>query len=187
MNRFATFAVAAAGFIHIAVAPQHYEHAPAHAAFFVLAGIAEIVWAIIFLRRPTEGVYYAGLALTGGLILLWALTRVMPAPFHGHAEAIDLGGIACKVSEFAGLAALVMIAAQGGIVGLAKQSLARVAAIALVVSAAVAGATYVAARATEPWLPSLSAPDDHDTNHEHEGEDHEEHEHEAGEEHEHSD
>lgn len=182
MNRFATLAVAAAGIIHIAVAPQHYEHAPAHAIFFVLAGIAEIIWAIVFLRRPTQSVYYVGLALTGGLIVLWALTRVMPAPFHGHAEAIDLGGIACKVSEFAGLAALLLIAAQGGIAGLAKQSLARLAAIALVVSAAVAGATYVAARAAEPLLPSLFAPEHHDDD----GGEHEEHEHEEGEQHEHS-
>jgi hypothetical protein len=179
MNRFATIAVAAAGILHIAVAPQHYQHAPAHAIFFVVAGIAEIVWALIFLRRPTQQVYYVGLALTGGLILLWALTRVVPAPFHGHAEAIDLGGIACKVSEVAGLAALLMIAAQGGITGLAKQSMARLAAIALMISAAVAGATYVAARAAEPLLPSLSASDHHEeTEHEHEEGEHE-HEHEG--------
>lgn len=182
MNRFATIAVASAGILHIAVAPQHYEHAPAHAIFFVVAGIAEIAWALIFLRRPTQQVYYAGLALTGGLILLWALTRVVPAPFHGQVEAIDLGGIACKISEAAGLAALLMIAAQGGITGLAKQSMARLVSIAFLLSAAVAGASYVAARAAEPLLPSLSAPD----HHEEIDHSHEEGEHEHEEEHEHA-
>jgi hypothetical protein len=184
MNRIATFAVAAAGVIHLIVAPQHYAHAPAHGIFFVVVGLAEIAWAIIFLGQPTQRVYYTGLLLTGGLLVLWAVTRIIPAPFHGHAEAVDLGGIVCKISELVGLAALLLVAAQGGIAGLSKQAFVRLAAVAVILSLAAGALSYGIGRAAEPLFPSLFG---ESAEHHHEdGEDHEhgeEHEHE--EEHEH--
>lgn len=181
MKQFAPIAIAIAGAIHLILAPQHYAHAPAHGIFFLVAGIAEFAWAVIFLDKPTKSTYYAGLALSGGLILLWGLTRVVPAPFHhGEVEPIDLGGIVCKVSELAGLFALLLMAAHGSIAGLGKQSPARLVANALLIAIAVAGVTYGVSRAAEPLLPSLGA-----ASHE-EGEHHDETEHEHEEDHEHS-
>lgn len=184
MNRIATFAVAVAGVVHLIVAPEHYAHAPAHGIFFVVVGLAEIAWAIIFLRQPTQQVYYAGLLLTGGLLVLWAVTRIVPAPFHGHAEAVDLGGIVCKLSELVGLAALVLVAAQGGIAGLGRQAFVRLAAVAVLLSVAAGALSYGVGRAAEPLFPSLfgeSAEHHHDDGEAHEHED----EHEHTEEHEH--
>jgi hypothetical protein len=182
MHRIASFALAAAGLIHLAVAPQHYAHAPAHGIFFAIVGLAEIAWAYFYFRQPSKELYYAGLALAAGLVLLWALTRLIPAPFHGHAEAMDLGGIVCKISELVGLAALLVMAAQGRVLGLAKQSAARLLVTTLLIGVATASITYTLARAAEPLLPSLGAQS-------HEEHDHAEHDHEEGEheEHEHSD
>jgi hypothetical protein len=180
VNRIATFAIGLAGLIHIVIAPQHYAHSPAHGIFFAVAGIAEIAWALAFLRQPTKEMYYAGLALAGGLVLLWAFTRFLPAPFHDDPEAIDLGGIVCKLSELAGLGVLLLMAAQGRILGLAKQSTARLLVTTVLVGVAAAGITYTLARAAEPFMPALAGqvhqehdPDDHD----HEEGEHEEHEH----------
>lgn len=173
MNRLAVFAVAAAGIIHLVIAPQHYAHAPAHGIVFVVAGIAEIAWAIVFLRQPTQQAYYAGLVLTGGLLALWAITRLVPAPFHGHAEAVDLGGIVCKISELVGLAALLLVAAQGGIAGLGRQAFVRLATIAVLLAAAAGALSYGIGLAAEPLFPSLwgeqNSGDHHD---EGEGHDH---------------
>lgn len=178
MHRIASFALAAAGLIHIIVAPQHYAHAPAHGIFFALVGVVEIAWAYLYYRQPSKEMYYAGLALAAGLLLLWAVTRFLPAPFHGHAEAIDLGGLVCKISELIGLGALLVMAAQGRILGLAKQSASRLLITTLLIGVAAAGITYTLARAAEPLLPSLGALSDEDHVHEeHEDGEHEEHEH----------
>jgi hypothetical protein len=182
LSRIPALAIALAGAIHLGLTPQHFAHAPAHGIFFAAAGIAELAWAALFLRRPTKQVYYAGLALAGGLVALWALTRVLPAPFHGTAEPIDLGGIVCKISELAGLGALLMIAAQGGIAGLGRQSLSRLAATAFLLSAAAGAAGYGLSFAAEPLFPSLageahSEDEHHEDGHEHEHEEGEEHEH----------
>lgn len=182
MNRIATIAIAAAGVIHLVVAPQHYAHAPAHGIFFVVAGLAEIAWAIVFLRQPTQQVYYAGLLLTGGLIVLWLVTRIIPAPFHGHAEAVDLGGTVCKISELVGLAALLLVAAQGGIAGLSRQAFVRLAAVAIVLSVAAGALSYGVGRAAEPLFPSLFG---ESAEHQHEEGQSDEHEHQDGESHEH--
>jgi cell division protein FtsW (lipid II flippase) len=178
MKRIAPIAVAIAGAIHLILAPEHYAHAPAHGIFFLIVGIAEMAWAVMFLDKPTRSNYYIGLALSGGLVVLWAITRVLPAPFHGEVEAIDLGGIACKVSELTGLFALLVMAAQGSIVGLGKQSLTRLAGVAVLIASAVAGITYGVSRAAEPLLPSLSA-----SHHEGEHEVLPDHDHAEGEEH----
>ncbi|MGH2582140.1 MAG: hypothetical protein ACRDFQ_04510 [Anaerolineales bacterium] len=184
--RIPALAIALAGAVHLVLAPQHFAHAPAHGVFFVLAGSAELAWATLFLRRPTKQLYYAGLALVGGLVALWAITRVLPAPFHGAAEPIDLGGIVSKISELAGLGALLMVAAQGGIAGVRKQSLSRLAATALLLSAAAGAASYGLGFAAEPLFPSLAAESHSEVEHHEEEHPHEEeHDHEEGKEHDH--
>jgi drug/metabolite transporter (DMT)-like permease len=93
LTRIASYTIAFAGVIHIYLAPQHFAHAPAHGIFFAVSGVAELVWAYLFLRRPTEQMYNIGIMLAGGLIILWAITRVLPAPFEHEVGIVDLGGI----------------------------------------------------------------------------------------------
>ncbi len=156
LNRVASFAIAFAGLIHLVLVPEHYAHAPAQGIFFAVAGIVEIVWAILFLRKPTENMYYIGVALAGGLIVLWGVTRVLPEPFAHEIGEIDLGGIVCKVSEMVGVVALLMLAAQGKIAGIIKRSFGRLLSEALLVSFFVAFLAYVAGHEFEPLMPFLA-------------------------------
>jgi hypothetical protein len=179
MNRIASLSLAFAGIIHLVLAPQHFSHAPAHGIFFAVAGVAQIIWAYAFWRKPTERLYYVGLGLAGGLVVLWVMTRLLPAPFHHHPEAVDFGGIACKISELVSFGALLALAAQGSIVGLRKQTTLRLLGVAVVLSVVAGGVTYVAAKAAEPLFPSLNAAGHEDDgehqeedDHGHEGEGH---------------
>jgi len=148
-------AIILAGLIHLAVAPEHYAHAPAHGLFFVLAGVAEILWALAFWRRPTPRRYHLGLALAGGLIVLWAITRVLPAPFGHGPEPVNASGLVCKISELIGVLSLVMLAAQGQLIGASSQPPLRAAGEALALALVVGLISYGAGYAATPLLPTL--------------------------------
>lgn len=161
MAQFASLALAFAGIVHAFLAPEHFAHSPAHGIFFAFSAVAEIAWAYIFWRRQDERTYYAGLMIAGGLIVLWAATRVLPAPFEGEVGEIDLGGVLCKFSELVGMGALVMLGAQSKILGLAKRSFGRLVAEAMIISLFAGSLTYIAARDLEPLLPFLGGSELH--------------------------
>lgn len=157
LNKVAAYSIAFAGLIHIYLAPHHYSHAPAHGIFFVVSGVAELVWAYLFLRmrKPSENMYYIGIALAGGLIILWSATRILPVPFEHEIGEIELSGIICKISEIVGILALLMLAAEGKVAGI-KRSLGRLFSEALLVSFFVATLVYVAGHELEPLMPFLA-------------------------------
>jgi hypothetical protein len=155
LTRIASYTIAFAGVIHIYLAPQHFAHASAHGILFAVSGVAELVWAYLFLREPSERMYNLGIMLAGGLIILWAITRVLPAPFEHEVGVVDLGGILCKFSELAGLVALVSLASLGRIAGLAKRSFARLLSEALIISMFIGVGAYVAGHEFEPLMPFL--------------------------------
>jgi hypothetical protein len=175
-----------AGLTHLAAAPVHWSHAPAHGLFFVAAGIAQIVWAALFWRRPSARLHGLGIVLAASLIALWVITRWLPAPFHGTPEPVDAFGVLSKLCEALCIAALVLWALTQAAAAPAGQRVwGRVALLLLV--ALVSGAlVYEAARAAEPLLPGLGSSEEGHT-HEHEGEGEHDHEHpdEPSEEHEH--
>jgi len=177
MTRVSSFAIAFAGFCHLVLAPLHYAHAPAHGIFFALAGVAEISWATVFLRKRTVAMYYAGLIMAGGLIVLWAITRLLPAPFHGSAEPVDLGGLVCKTSEWIGLVSLVILASEGKIAGIKKQSFVRLLSAALILSAVSGFFGYGLALASERLFPTLAASTHQENEPEHHHQEDEIHEH----------
>ncbi len=154
--------MALAGVIHLLLAPSHYAHAPAHGIFFALAGAAELLWAAAFWRKPSSRLYYLGLALAGGLVVLWAITRFLVAPFEHEPGMWDLGGLVCKLSELVSILALIAMAVQGQIAGLPRVSLARTAGVALILALAVGAFSYGIALALEPVLPSLAGMDEHE-------------------------
>lgn len=174
MRMISIITIAIAGLIHLVLAPAHFEHAPAHGIFFALAGMAEIVWAVAFWRRPSQLLYYAGLALAGGLIVLWVLTRFLTPPFEHEPGPIDVSGLVCKLSELAGFISLIALAAQGQISGMTRRSTWRLAGVALGLAVLSGLALYGIGRAAEPLLPSLASPGEHaesetDSGHEMEG------------------
>lgn len=99
---FAVFA----GLLHLYLAPQHMGH-PGHGLFLLTAGALQVGWGIAFSRRPSSALWSLGVVLAGVLIALWAITRLLPAPFgHGGPEEMDAFGVLSKAAEGAGLAML---------------------------------------------------------------------------------
>ncbi|MEX1248996.1 MAG: hypothetical protein WEA61_10995 [Anaerolineales bacterium] len=155
MKTIASLALGFAGLIHLVLAPEHYAHAPAHGLFFALAGVAELAWALAFLRWPGERMYYAGISLAGALLILWVATRFVPMPFEHEVGEVDLAGLLCKLSELVGLGALLALAAQGRIAGLAKRSLVGFMGEALILGAFFGFGAYMVAHEVEPYMPFL--------------------------------
>lgn len=161
MKRIVPFAIATAGLVHLWIAPQHYAHAPVHGIFFVVAGLAQLAWAYLFLKKTDKNLYYSGLVLTGGLIVLWAITRVVVAPFHDDPGEIDAAGILCKSLELVGMFGLAWLVSRGTVTGVSKQSLARALGAALLISIASGGFLYGIAVGAEKVLPLLSSGEEH--------------------------
>lgn len=147
--------IALAGLVHLLIAPIHYAHAPAHGIFFAVAGVMQCAWAVAFWRRPSLALYRAGLAVSGGLVVLWLLTLALPAPFGGHdAGAIDASAVVCKVSELTGLIALVALMLPGGnLVISGNLSASRLMSEAVLVSLIVGAVFFGAGKAAEPMFP----------------------------------
>ena len=88
-----------AGALHMGVAPAHLEHSSAHGIFLLAIGLAELVWAAAFWRGPSQALRTTGAILAGGSIVLWSITRVLPAPFGHGPEAIGAIDVASKIPE----------------------------------------------------------------------------------------
>ncbi len=96
------------GVIHLAIATEHSLHAPAHGLFFAALGVIQIGWAAAYWILPRRWIRWAGFVLSGGMIVLWAVTRDLPAPFSGVPEEIDLAGIVSKILEAIAMVSLVI-------------------------------------------------------------------------------
>jgi hypothetical protein len=176
-----------AGLVHLFIAPEHYAHAPAHGIFFGVAGLIQCAWAVSFWRRPSLALYRVGLAVSGGLVVLWLLTLALPAPFGGHdTGSIDARALVCKISELVGLITLVALAVQGGQFAVDnKLSMPKLVSEALVVSLIVGAGFYGLGKAAEPIFPQWQhahqeaepnaehGDQDHEAGHEHDSQDHE--------------
>ena len=67
--------------IHFGLAPDHFGESRFHGAFFFLAGWAQLVFGLAVVLRPSRVVLRAGILLNGGIVLLWAVSRVAGMPF----------------------------------------------------------------------------------------------------------
>ena len=151
---------AVAGVIHVWLFPIHMEHAPAHGLFFLLVGIAQIVWGVAVWRTPSLKLYYIGAVMAGWLILLYGITRWLPAPFSHGAEAVEPIDIVCKFCEVLGMITLCILIFQGLILHADRSIAWRAIAGIVVVSFLASFVTYGVARAAEPILPWLSSSED---------------------------
>lgn len=69
--------------------------------FFIIAGIAQIFWAIPMVAKWGRRWYYIGIAGTLVLIILWAVTRLPNPITAGRALPINETGIAIEVFQIA--------------------------------------------------------------------------------------
>jgi len=71
---------AAAGFVHFAVAPQHFAEWWGFGAFFVVCGEVQLGWALLVRRVPGRLVLSVGLAGSLLLVVVWAVSRTSGLP-----------------------------------------------------------------------------------------------------------
>ena len=148
-----------AGVVHLAIAPVHWSHSPAHGLFHLLSGLVEIVWAIAFWRRPSTLSLQIGVVIAGALITLWTITRFLPAPFTHEAEEIDLFGIVIKLVEGWGMICLLLLIVFSMSVRQTKTPLWRAVTQSLAIAVVGGGLTYYFAMAVEPLAPWLAGRD----------------------------
>ena len=106
-------AMAAAGVLHLLAAPQHMTHMTVHGLALLGFGVLQLAWVVVAWRWWTRITILAGIALSVGLILLWAMLYAMPTSFGGHlathVRQFDGMLIATKLLE--GVAGALLIAA----------------------------------------------------------------------------
>jgi hypothetical protein len=84
--------------IDLVIDPEHSGNISI-AAFFIIAGVAQIFWALPTAKRWTRSWHYVGIAGNAVLIVLWSLTR-MPNPITGgEAEPINEIGITVQLLQ----------------------------------------------------------------------------------------
>ena len=66
---------AGAATIHFAAAGSHFQEWWGFGAFFVLSGLAQLVWAVLAVRSPSRGVVWAGVLGNAAILILWIVTR----------------------------------------------------------------------------------------------------------------
>lgn len=145
-----------AGIIHLILVSLHVEHAPAHGLFFLLVGIAQIIWGVMIWREPTLRLYYLGAVMAGWLIVLYIVTRLLPAPFSHGPESIETIDLVCKLCEGLGMILLLILIFQGLVFHAGRFHAWRAISLILLVSFLAGFVTYGVARAAEPVLPWLA-------------------------------
>ncbi len=90
MFRYISIAtIALAGAVHLLIVPEQFSLAFAHGTFFALIGILQLVWAITFWRYASPRLYWTGLAVSGGPIIVWVLAQLVLLPFVPTAGVVD--------------------------------------------------------------------------------------------------
>jgi len=152
--------MALSGAIHLAITPERSEHAPAHGLFFAALGVVQIGWAAAYWMLPGRWLRWTGFVLSGGMIVLWAVTRSLPAPFSGTPEEIDMAGVASKILEAIAMASLLVEDARE-YPFTSRQARLAIAAFLLAVFSGLG--IYASALALEPIVsPILPAPIEHE-------------------------
>ena len=110
LTRFTPIAaIATAGLGHLFIIPAHASHATAHIILFALLGVAQLVWAFTFWKHTSPKAHLAGFAVSGGPVVLWALT-LLSTPFAPSPDAIDLTWSVIIMSELICFSALMALA-----------------------------------------------------------------------------
>ena len=95
-----------AALIHLWVTPEHFEEWWGYGAFFLIAALAQALYAPLLVRRPNGTVLVLGIAGNLAIVLLYLLTRTLGIPFFGP-EAGEVEGVgvadACATASELGL------------------------------------------------------------------------------------
>ena len=86
-----------AGILHLIFASNVIGFNTLNGTFFIVAGIAQLFWALPMIKRWGRVWYYIGIAGTIILIIVWAMTRMPGNPITGRGGPINEIGIAIQV------------------------------------------------------------------------------------------
>ena len=81
-----------AAVIHFVVIPGHWDEYWGQGLFFIIAAIAQILWAVWVVVAPSRLLYLLGALGNAAIVALWVVTRTygVPAgPGAGEAEAVE--------------------------------------------------------------------------------------------------
>ena len=148
-------ALALAGVTHLLIVPEHFSHDLAHGTFFILIGIAQLVWAVAFWRSTSPILCWAGLAASGGTIAVWVLTQLILVSVASAAELVGPSVVVSKSSELIGFFALVVLAGGGQLAVHTKWSVARSIGGALILSLVFAIGVWGSGHLAEVIFPEL--------------------------------
>ena len=165
-----------AGVFHLAIVRDHWEHAPAHGLFFLIAGLVQIGWAVAFWRSGSPFLARLGFVIALGLIALWGITRAAAAPFGHGPEAVDSAGVATKLCEIVCAVSLAALLASSLFVPGHRPAWVTLGGLA-VLALALAGVTYEVALAAQPFFPVVAGSSAEHERHGAEPGEHEAHDH----------
>jgi hypothetical protein len=139
--------------MHVFIAPVHFQIHPAHAIFFALIGMAQLGWAFLMGQRPSRAAVRTGIALSGGMILLWIVTQIFGSPFTATAEALDLSTLIINLSELISLSIIITLGRNGTLFGIGKFVTARLIVEITLISILVGYGLFCLGQVAAPYLP----------------------------------
>jgi len=99
-----------AALIHLWATPEHFEEWWGYGAFFLVAALAQALYAPLVLVRPTRMVLLSGIAGNLGIVALYLLTRTVGIPLFGpgagEVEGVGFVDLCATASEVGIAAAL---------------------------------------------------------------------------------
>lgn len=103
----------AAAAIHGWVAPEHFAEWWGYGLFFLVATVAQALYAVVLLRSPTETVLRVGIVGNLAIIVVWVVTRTLGIPLFGpeagEVEAVGQIDMASKLVEVLLIALLITL------------------------------------------------------------------------------
>jgi len=99
-----------AGWIHLALTPEHLGEAIILGLGFLAAGLAQLALAFLITARPSDLTYYAVVGLSAALVVFYVIAVLKCLPFGGDdhhgsgltvgsGERVDLEGAVSKLAE----------------------------------------------------------------------------------------
>jgi hypothetical protein len=93
---------AGAAVIHFVVIPGHWDEYWAQGLFFIVAAVAQLLWALWIVVAPSRLIYLAGAAGNAAIVAMWVVTRTagVPAgPGAGEREAVEFADTVATAFE----------------------------------------------------------------------------------------
>ena len=97
-----------AGLVHLWATPEHFEEWWGYGAFFLISAVAQAIYAMVLLARPSQKLLLAGIVGNSAIVLLYLVTRTLGIPFFGPESGVVEEVGALDVIATASEAALVI-------------------------------------------------------------------------------